>query len=295
VADRVNALIAARLDEAAHLLAQQGANRFRVEAYRRAATTLRQLEVPVSEILSGEGNAGLERLPGIGETLARAIREVAKTGRLAMLGRLRGESDPLSLLASVPGVGPTLAERLHHDLGIGTLEDLEAAAHDGRLAGVAGFGEKRLAGIRDALAARLGRVRGGGDAASVALTEPPPVAEVLAVDREYRIGAAAGQLPRIAPRRFNPAQEAWLPVLHAQRGERHYTALFSNTARAHELGRTRDWVVLYVDGGRGERQYTVITARLGLLKGKRVVRGREAECAQHYQRTSPARPEPACL
>lgn len=57
----------------------------------------------------------------------------------------------------------------------------------------------------------------------------------------------------------------------------------SNTARAHELGRTRDWVVLYFDGGQGERQYTVVTAERGPLKGKRVVRGREDESAAFYQ------------
>ena len=95
--------------------------------------------------------------------------------------------------------------------------------------------------------------------------------------------AAAGQLRLIAPRRFNPAGEGWLPVLHTQRGARHYTALYSNTARAHELGKTHDWVVLYYDGGRGERPCTVITAQWGPLTGKRIVRRRESECADHYQ------------
>ncbi len=72
-------------------------------------------------------------------------------------------------------------------------------------------------------------------------------------------------------------------MLHTQRGARHYTALYSNTARAHELGKTHDWVVLYYDGERGERQCTVITAQRGPLKDRRIVRGREAECADHYQ------------
>ncbi len=61
------------------------------------------------------------------------------------------------------------------------------------------------------------------------------------------------------------------------------TVLFSNTARAHELHRTHDWVVLYVDGGWGERQHTAVTALRGLLKGKCVVRGREAECLAYYR------------
>jgi hypothetical protein len=105
----------------------------------------------------------------------------------------------------------------------------------------------------------------------------------LDVDREYREQAAAGMLHKITPRRFNPHKEAWLPVLHTQRGERHYTVLFSNTARAHQLGKTHDWVVLYYDRGQEEQQCTVITSQRGPLTGKRIVRGRETECALYYQ------------
>jgi len=275
VPDPLNLEIAARFDEVAELLAEQGASRYRVEAYRRGAETLRGLALPVSDILRDEGVAGLERLPAIGEALGRAIRAVVETGRLPMLDRLRGETDAVRLLASVPGIGGVLADRLHHELGIDTLEALEAAAYDGRLAGTRLIGEKRLRGIRDSLARRLGRIRAPVEPAGVS---EPPVAELLAVDREYRTRAAEGSLRTIAPRRFNPKREAWLPVLHTQRGGRDYTALFSNTQRAHELGRTRDWVVLYVDGGRGEHRYTVVTAPRGVMKGKRVVRGREAEC-----------------
>jgi hypothetical protein len=87
----------------------------------------------------------------------------------------------------------------------------------------------------------------------------------------------------IAPKRFNPKGEAWLPVLHVRRGRWHFTALFSNTARAHELGKVEDWVVLYFhsDGG-GEAQRTVVTETRGALVGQRVVRGREAECIELF-------------
>ena len=94
----------------------------------------------------------------------------------------------------------------------------------------------------------------------------------------------AGVLKKIAPRRFNPTHEAWLPVLHTLRAERQYTALFSNTARAHELGKIRDWVVLFCDGGTKENRYTVITSQFGPLSGRRIVPGREAECEEHYKR-----------
>jgi hypothetical protein len=111
----------------------------------------------------------------------------------------------------------------------------------------------------------------------------PGVALLLEIDEEYRDKAATGKLRTIAPRRFNPRSEAWLPVLHAERGGWHFTALFSNTARAHELGRTRDWVVIYYSGGdHAESQCTVVTETRGALEGRRVVRGREAECRAHY-------------
>jgi hypothetical protein len=202
-----------------------------------------------------------------------------------MLDRLRGEHDPIALLSSVPGIGKGLAWKLHEDLGLESLEDLESAAHDGRLESIAGLGAKRLAGIRDSLAHRLGRVRKH----PIALPTPiesvePPVSELLDVDSEYRREASADRLKKIAPRRLNPSGEAWLPVLHASRGERHYTVLFSNTQRAHELNKNHDWVVLYYDGPQGERQCTVITSAFGRLKGLRIVRGREVECEEHYRK-----------
>ena len=273
----INLDVAGQLDEVAALLDAQGANPFRVRAYRRAADTLRRLPRPVSEIFDEQGLAGLEALPDVGETIARAIRDVLTHGRLGILERLRGESDPVKLLASVPGIGRAFADRLYRELGIETLEELEAAAHDGRLEQVAGIGRKRLAGVRDSLAHRLARVR---PPAVASPHGPPPVAEILDVDREYRDKAAAGQLTTIAPRRFNPSHEAWLPILHTQRGDHHYTALFSNTALAHQLGRTHDWVVIYWDDGRSERQGTVVTAERGPLKGRRIVRGREREMVE---------------
>ena len=273
MADRLNADVADRLDEVARLLEAQGASRFRVRAYEHAAATVRQWPRPVSDILAQGGVEGLEALPAIGPSIARAIRDLLTRGRLAMLERLRGESDPTHLLASVPGIGRALAERVYHDLGIETLEDLEAAAHDGRLEHVLGFGRKRLAGIRDSLAHRLERVR---PPAAHPRDGDPPVAELLDVDREYREKAEGGELVLIAPRRFNPSRAAWLPILHTTRGRRHYTALFSNTALAHRLGRTRDWVVIYWDADHGERQCTVVTAPSGPRRGERVVRGREA-------------------
>ena len=195
MAIRVNQDVADRLEEAARFLSGQGADRYRVAAYLRAAATLRSMREPVDDVFRARGLDGLKDLPHIGESIGRAIRELLTHGRLPMLDRLRGEADPVALLASVPGIGPVLADRLHQELGLETLADLEAAAHDGRLQTVMGFGAKRLAGIRDSLAHRLGRLSAPARAAAV-----PPVSELLDVDREYRERAAAGELQRIAPR-----------------------------------------------------------------------------------------------
>lgn len=122
------------------------------------------------------------------------------------------------------------------------------------------------------------------------LPHAPAVADLLAVDRVYRRRAREGDLPRIAPRRFNPEHEAWLPIYHDVRGGFRFTALFSNTARAHHLHRVQDWVVIAWEGPEGRGQATVVTEFAGPLRGRRVVRGRERECLEHYHVPAPAVP-----
>lgn len=271
----LNREVAERLREAATLLEQQDANPFRVRAYRRAADTVAQLERDLHEVLDTDGIEGLTDLPGIGSGIAGAIEELVRTGRWSLLERLRGTLEPARLFQAIPGLGPKLAQRIHDALGLDTLEELEIAAHDGRLERIEGIGRRRAAMVRTALASALGRRSRRGPPGH----GRPGVATLLDVDREYRDKAAAGALPRIAPRRFNPAGDAWLPILHADRDGWHFTALFSNTARAHELGRTHDWVVIYFyDDHHEEGQATVVTETSGPLQGRRVVRGREAEC-----------------
>jgi DNA polymerase/3'-5' exonuclease PolX len=126
--------VADQLAAVARILREQGANPFRVGAYENAAKVLRAWSRPLAEVLATEGLLGLDAIPGIGPGLARAIEAILTTGHLPFLDRLREHSDPVALLMSVPGVGARLAERLHQSLGIDTLEGLEQAAHDGRLA-----------------------------------------------------------------------------------------------------------------------------------------------------------------
>lgn len=278
----MNKRIAQQLLETADLLARRSeGNPYRIRAYRQAAEGLLRLARPIQDIFRDQGEQGIRDALIVGERLAGALREIILNGRLPLLERLRASKEAAgSVLATVPGLGPVWVNHLRQDLGILTLEDLEAAAYDGRLEHASGMGAKRLAGIRDSLAARLSRVRPQPSGASA----PPPVSELLDVDREYREAAAAGRLRMIAPHRFNPTRAPWLPILRTQRGERRYTALFSNTARAHALGRTKDWVVIYEEGP-SSRSWTVITSRRGQLAGCRIVRGREDECAALLGRT----------
>ena len=279
----LNARCADRLREAADLLQAQGANPFRISAYRKAAATVLEWPEDLQAVIDREGLPGLEALPNVGRGIAAALLEMTRTGRWTQLERLRGSADPVQLLTAVPGLGHRLAERIHEELHIDTLEALELAAHDGRLETVPGVGPRRAAAIRSSLQTMLSRSRPHRTAAATGAIDEPPVAMLLDVDREYRERAAAGELATIAPRRFNPSGEAWLPVLHAVRGAWHFTALFSNTAQAHQLGRTRDWVVLYFyDDEHAEGQHTVVTETHGALTGRRVVRGRETECRSHY-------------
>jgi DNA uptake protein ComE-like DNA-binding protein len=282
-AGSLNAGCADRLREAADLLQGQGANPFRVSAYRKAAATVLELPEDLQAIIDRAGLPGLESLPNIGRGIAAALLEMTRTGRWIQLERLRGSADPVQLLTTVPGLGHRLAERIHDELHVDTLEGLELAAHDGRLESVTGVGPRRAAAIRASLQTMLSRSRPHRAAATPGAAPEPPVSALLAVDREYRDRAASGELPMIAPRRFNPSGEAWLPVLHTVRDGWHFTALFSNTAQAHQLGRTRDWVVLYFyDDEHAEGQHTVVTETHGALAGRRVVRGRETECRAHY-------------
>jgi hypothetical protein len=274
-----------RLQQIAELLEAQGADRFRVAAYRTAAQTIRDLRQPLDELLDEEGPAGLLRLPGVGRSLSRTIEQLVRTGRSALLERLRGANAPEKLLSSVPCIGRELAREIHHRLGIENLVELAAAAEDGRLAEVPGMGPKRIRAVRESLAGRFRHSQRTVPTPQEPPDDEPPVGELLDVDREYRLLAESDRLPRIAPRRFNPTGEAWLSVLHTQRNERHYTALYSNTARAHEMGATHDWVVIYRDDGDGQGRWTVITSQYGELQEKRIVRGREQECKAHYRQS----------
>jgi hypothetical protein len=274
-----NKEIARLLERIGELLEAQDANPFRVRAYRDGASNVREAERSLSDWVKEEGREALEALPGIGRGLSGLIAEYVHTGRSTLLERLEGEVSPEELFAQVPGIGQALARRVTAELDVESLEELEQAAHDGRLREVKGFGPRRVESVRLSLAGMLAP-RGRG----MREQERPGVVLLLEVDATYRKKAEAGELVQIAPRRFNPEGEAWLPIMHAERGGWNLTALYSNTARAHELGTTHDWVVIYYERDGSQGQATMVTPQSGPLQGKRVVRGREVACQRHYER-----------
>lgn len=280
-----NPEIADLLTHIADLLEQQEANPFRIQAYRKASQSVRHAEASVSRLLEQGGTSKLQaELSGVGKSLARVIKEFVTTGHSSPLQRLQGETSPETLFQKVPGIGEEMAHRIVSELDIESLEELELAAHDGRLETLEGMGDKRLQGIRDSLAGMLSRSaqRRAKQRASQSDEQEASIDVLLKVEAEYRRKANAEELQTIAPKRFNPQGKAWLPILHTERNGWSFTALFSNTAKAHILGKTHDWVVIYYERDSEEDQCTVVTQQGGPLDGKRVIRGREQECREYY-------------
>jgi putative hydrolase len=247
-----------------------------------AAKTIGKMTEPAEDLLRREGFSALLEIPGIGEGIARSINEYVMTGRMSRLESLQTGHDPIALFEQIPGIGPRSAHRIIETLHIDTLEALELAAHNGRLKQVPGFSTKKTEFVKTWLAHVLGYRRPNIEPQHT--VDEPPVDLLLKIDAQYRKKAEAGELPTIAPKRFNPSGEAWLPILHATKQGWHFTALYSNTARAHQLDRVKDWVVIsFYDDRHHEGQHTVVTETRGAAMGRRVVRGREKECSDSKQ------------
>ncbi len=129
-------------EETADLLELQGANSFRVRAYRNAAQTLSDFAEPIADI-AARAPESLTELPGIGKDIAGKIVQMEQSGSFPLLEELRGEF-PRGLLdvMRLPGIGPKKTAILARELKIQSLDDLKAAAEAGRIAGIKGFGQK---------------------------------------------------------------------------------------------------------------------------------------------------------
>lgn len=153
-----NADIAAVFEEIADLLEIQGANPFRIRAYRNAARVVGELSQEISRLL--EKGEDPTELPGIGDDLAGKIKEIVGSGHCSLLDRLHTELPPaITELLKIPGLGPKRVKTLYHDLDVQTLEQLYRAARDGRIRALPGFGEKTENNILQAIEAHANQTQ----------------------------------------------------------------------------------------------------------------------------------------
>ena len=185
--------IADVLDEIAVLLELKGENPFKIRAYTTGARAVEALEQADLERLVAAGE--LQTVKGIGEALAQKITELQQTGKLEFHEKLKASIAPgLVELLEIPGVGARKIKVLHEKLWITSIADLAAACEQGRVAQLAGFGEKTqqkiLAGIRNREA--YGKRHVWWEAAAVA---EPIVAGLRTLPQVLR-AEAAGSLRR---------------------------------------------------------------------------------------------------
>ena len=135
-----NKEVADILSKVAALLEIKGDNPYRIRAYQRAAQVIESLSQDV-EVLAQENK--LEKLPGIGADLAGKIKEILQTGTLKLYEELKSEIPPVLLtFLEIPGLGPKKVKVLYEKLNILSLDELEKACKEHRLAKLPGFGIK---------------------------------------------------------------------------------------------------------------------------------------------------------
>ena len=133
-----NQEVAGLLEEIADLLEAKGESAYRIGAYRDAARQIGAMSEDIVEVWRANH---LEGIPGVGESIAAKIDEFLRTNHLRYLDDLEREVEPgIAALLAVPGLGPRRIQSLHRSLGISSIDDLERAAREHRLAGLAGFG-----------------------------------------------------------------------------------------------------------------------------------------------------------
>ncbi len=136
-----NTEIAKVFQDMADLLELKGENPFKIRAYQRAARAIEHLPKEL-EIMVEEGE-DLQAIPGVGEAIAKKITELVTTGKLRIYEELKSEfPEGITALLEIPGIGPKTAKRLSTELGIKSVDELEQAINDGRVAKLFRMGEK---------------------------------------------------------------------------------------------------------------------------------------------------------
>ena len=132
--------VARVLDEIAQYVALSDPNRFKSRAFERAARAVEGLEVDLAALVA---SGHLLSTPGIGKAVGAIIKELVESGQSRYLDELRSQYPPgIFEMLRIPGFGLTKIGQVHQELGVGSLDDLEAAAREGRLARLRGFGAK---------------------------------------------------------------------------------------------------------------------------------------------------------
>ena len=136
-----NTAIAKVFQDIADLLELKGENPFKIRAYQRAARTIEHLPKEM-EIMLEEGE-DLKNIPGVGEAIAKKTTELITTGKLGYYEDLKAEfPEGITTLLEIPGIGPKIAKRLSTELGIRSVDELEQAIKDGRVAKMFRLGDK---------------------------------------------------------------------------------------------------------------------------------------------------------
>ena len=176
----------------ATLLELKGENPFKVRAYLNGARAIEALNEPLGKVV-GEGRLG--EIKGIGEALQKKIGELVATGRLAYYEELKAATPPgLIAMLEVPGLGPKKVKALHDKLNLRTVEELEQACKEGKVAGLEGFGEKTQANIREGIERR--RAYASRHLLSDALSAGQRLLETLRLHPEVTRCSMAGSLRR---------------------------------------------------------------------------------------------------
>lgn len=176
------------------LLELSGVERFRARAYDGAADAIRDLTIDDITPLYRSGE--LANAPGVGPATLSVLGELVETGESAYLERLlRSVPEGLIQVASVPGLSATKAALLHRELGVENLEDLEAAAIDGRLRTVRGFGEKTVKRVLEGI--EVVRGRRGRLLFREAAEEARRSADQIAIQADVSRVEVAGEIRRI--------------------------------------------------------------------------------------------------
>lgn len=184
--------VAAILIEIGTLLELKGENPFKTRAYQNGARTLEGLTEPLEKIVAEDRLKGMK---GIGEALQEKITTLVTTGGLPYYEELKASTPPgLLQMLELQGLGPKKVKRLHDELGVDSLEALEAACQGGRVASLEGFGEKSQAKILEALAFR--RKFASQHRLVNALEAAEPILEALREHPEVTRCSTAGSLRR---------------------------------------------------------------------------------------------------